>query len=88
MSWSEWTGSENLKAIFRHTLHCTVAILSFIWIAWLVRWGLGEGLLASFIEYVEKFILAVLFLVFLFNIGYDLWKEIQRNVKSSALVFS
>ncbi len=88
MSWSDWAGSENLKAIFRHTLHCTVAILSFIWIAWLVRWGLGGGWLAVFIDHVEQFILAVLFLVFLINIGYDLWKEILRNVKSSPLVFS
>ena len=50
--------------------------------------GLGQGLLASFIEYVEQFILAVLFLVFLFHIRYGLYKEILRKVKSSPLVFS
>ena len=88
MSWSDWTGSENLKTIVRHTLHCTAAMLSFLWISWLVRIGVGEGLLKVCIESLEKFILAVLFLVFLFNIGYDLWKEILRNVKSSPLAFS
>jgi hypothetical protein len=88
MGWSDWTGSENLKAIVRHTLHCTAAVLSFMWVSWLVRIGVGEGLLKACIENVERFVLVVLFLVFLFNIGYDLWKEILRNVKSSPLVFS
>ncbi len=88
MSWSDWIGSENLKAIVRHTAHCTAAILSFIWVSWLVRRGVGEGLLTEFIENVEKFILVVLFLVFMFNIGYDLWKEIKRNAKSGLCVVS
>ncbi len=95
MNWSDWTGSENLKAIVRHTLHCTAAILSFMWIAWLVRWGLNDGWLKSFIEHVEQFVLAVLLLVFVIQIGYDLWKllfeiwkEIKRNAHSNQIVFS
>ncbi len=88
MSWPDWIGSENLKAIVRHTMHCTAAILSFMWVSWLVRIGVGEGSLKVIIESVEKFILVVLFLVFLFNIGYDLWKEIRRNVKSGLCVVS
>ena len=69
-------------------MHCTAAILSFMWVSWLVRIGVGEGSLKVIIESVEKFILVVLFLVFLFNIGYDLWKEIRRNVKSGLCVVS
>jgi len=57
-------------------------------VSWLVRRGVGEGLLTEFIENVEKFILVVLFLVFMFNIGYDLWKEIKRNAKSGLCVVS
>ncbi len=88
MGWSEWAGSENLKAIVRHTVHCTAAILSFIWVSWLVKIGLGDGLLKIGIEYVEKFVLAILFLVFMFNIGLDLRKELLRNVRSRQIVFT
>jgi len=65
-----------------------------MWIAWLVRWGLGEGWLKSFIDLAEKVVLAVLFLVFVVQIGYDLWKllyglwkEILR-VHSNQIVIS
>ena len=88
MSWPDWTGSENLKAIARHTVLCTAAISSFMWIAFLVRVGLSPSLLKSFIEALEQFLLAVLFLVFVFHIGYDMWKEIKRNVHSSQIIFS
>ena len=90
MSWSDWTGAENLKAILRHTLHCSAAILSFIWVSWLVRLGLSDGWLKSFIDHAEQFVLAVLFLAFVIQIGYDLWKllygiwkELKRNANSN-----
>ena len=88
MGWQDWAGFENLKAISKHTVQCTAAILSFIWISWLVRRGLGQGLLTDYIEYTERFVLAVMFLVFLVHIGYDLWRELKRNVKSSQIVFA
>jgi hypothetical protein len=39
-------------------------------------------------ENMVLMVLVVLFLVFLFKIGYDLWKEILRNVRSSQLAVS
>jgi hypothetical protein len=43
MGSDDWLGLENLKAVFRHTLHGTAAILSFMWIKWLVGIGLRDG---------------------------------------------
>jgi hypothetical protein len=88
MNWSEWLGSENLKTIGRHTVHCTAAVLGFMWVSWLVRKGLGEGVLRTYIEDIENLVLGVLFLVFLVNVGYDLFKEIRRNVGSGLFVVS
>jgi hypothetical protein len=88
MNWEQWTGPEYLKAITRHTLHCTAVILSFMWMSWLVRKGLGEGPLASFIHYIDQFVVFGLFLVFVFNIGYDFYREIAKNLKGNQIVFS
>jgi hypothetical protein len=88
MGWQDWVGFENLRAICKHTIHCSAAILSFMWISWLVRRGLGPGLLATCIEYAEGFVLAVMLLVFVVNIGYDLRRELIRNVKSGQFVFA
>ncbi len=82
MAWQDWVGPENLKAISKHTLHCTAAILSFVWLSWLVRWALGPGILSTCIEYTEKFVLVIMLFVFVVNIGYDLIREMVRNVKS------
>jgi hypothetical protein len=88
MGWNEWVGIENLKAIVRHTFHCSFAMASFILISKLVSWGIENELLRTIIGAVDAFTLVVLFLVFLINIGYDLLKETLKNVRSHQLVLS
>jgi len=86
MASQDWFGPENLKALVKHTVHCSAAILSFVWLSWLVRWALGPGLLSTIIEDTEKFVLVVVLLMFLVHVGLDLFRELARNVKSGRFV--
>jgi hypothetical protein len=86
MAWQEYVGPENVKALSKHTVHCTLAILSFVWLSLLVRWALGPGLLSTIIEYTEKFVLVVVLLVFVVHMGLDLCRGLVRNVKGGQVI--
>jgi hypothetical protein len=86
MSWED-IGAENLKAILRHTLLCTAALLSFIWLGWLTKTGLGDTWLARVIELTESFVLTIVFLMFTVHTICDLYKGVVKNVKSVQFVF-
>jgi hypothetical protein len=85
MSWED-IGAENLKALLRHTLHCTASLLSFMWIAWLVKLGLGDTWLAKIIGAMETFVLAAVFIMFTVHIVCDVYKGVAKNVKSFQVV--
>ena len=87
MSWNwEDIGADNLKALLRHTLECTFALLSFMWLGWLAKKGLGDTFLGKVIGGTESFVLATVFIVFTVHTLCDLYKGVAKNVKSIQLV--
>ena len=88
MSLADWFDVRGLQAIARHTGLAAAAILSFIVVHWLVQWGLGPGWWSTFVEYLEKFLIVALFVVFVLKIGYDFLKELWRNVRNKHLILA
>jgi len=88
MSWSEWFDVKGLQAIARHTGLGAAAIVSFIVLHWLVQWGIGPGWLSNFVEAAEKFLIVILFLAFIVNVGYDFIRETWRNVRDKNLILA
>ncbi len=88
MSWSDWFDVKGLQAIAKHTGLAGAAIVSFIFVHWLVRWGLGPGWWSNVVEFLEKFLIVTLFLVFVVKIGYDFIREIGRNVRDKNIILA
>lgn len=69
-----------LRKIGLHTLNNGAAILSFILLAWLTRWGIPDGLLGTILDRIGGVVLIVLVLVFACQVIYDVLPESVRNV--------
>ena len=83
---SDWLDLKLLQLLSRHTSGAAGALISYIIISRLVEWSIGPGVLRFMLEYIDKTVLMVIFLYFLFSVGYPLWEEIRRNVRGSNIV--
>lgn len=75
----EWLDLRTLQLICRHTSGSLAALASYITVSRGVEWAVGPGLFREILEYVDKTVLGVIFLYFLFSVGYDLLQEIKRR---------
>lgn len=83
MRLEDWVDVKALRTIAKHTSGCAGALLSFILISRLAEWGIGPGFFRFVLEYVDKMVLVVIFLYFLWTVGYDLYREIKRSAGGS-----
>ncbi len=88
MGLQDWVDLKSLQAIFKHTVATAASVGSFILLTWLVEHGVGPGLFATLVELIEKVALVGLLLLLLINLGYDLWRELRRNVGGSNLILA
>ena len=88
MAWRDWLDVKNLQLTCKHTVSTIAAVFSYVLVFWLVRWGLGEGVIASIVEFTEQVVLVVTLLVYLFQLLYDVWVEARRNVRSSRFLLA
>jgi hypothetical protein len=82
MAAQDWHG---LKKIGMHTLNNGGAILSFILLTLLTRWGISGGTLRTILDDVEGVVLIVLVLIFALNVMYDALPEQLRSVCDALL---
>jgi hypothetical protein len=77
-----------LRAIGMHTLNNGSAILSFVFLSFLTRRGIPQGVLRVILDDIEGVVLIVLVLIFAYNVIYDLLPERLRNVFPFKLVLA
>jgi hypothetical protein len=89
MSLSEWLDFKTLKLLSQHTSAIGGAVVSFWVISKLVRATAGIGMYSDFVEYLEKFILAMLLIWFTWQMALLLWKgrvKVHNGVQLFSLV--
>ena len=67
MAWRDWLDLRTLKTISRHTSGALAALISYIVISRAVEWAVGPGPFREILEYVDKTVLAVIFLYFYYR---------------------
>jgi hypothetical protein len=72
----DWVHISALQAESRRTTAVAAALLSFFIISWLVKWAVGPGRLATWIGYIDDFVLVVVFLFYAGRLLYDVFKEL------------
>lgn len=77
-----------LRKVGLHTLNCGAAMVSFILLTWLTRWGIQDSMLRSILDGIEGVVLIVLVLVFANQVIYDLLPERIRVLITSKFVFA
>lgn len=88
MNWREWIDVETLKAISCHVSGVLGTVLSFMFIAYIIKWGLEEGFLRTLVELMEGFLLVGILLNLLCETVYGVWVRWLRRLKNgSSLCF-
>lgn len=78
MGFAEWLDVKSLKLLSQHTSANAGAVFSFWAISSFVRWAVGVGTFANWIEYCERGILAVLLVWFTSQMLLLVWKSRVR----------
>jgi uncharacterized membrane protein len=68
-----------LGAIGMHTLTDGGAIVSFVVLTRLTKWGISAGVLRTILEGIQGVVLIVLVLIFAYNVIYDVLPEQLRS---------
>ncbi len=77
-----------LRRIGLHTLNNGAAILSFVLLSFLTRWGIQDAVLRSILAYIEGVVLIVLVLLFASQVIYDVLPEKIRDLFTSKVVLA
>lgn len=88
MQWGDWIDVKFLQRVSRHFTSAFIALLSYTGIAKYLEWAIGPGWFRTYLEYIDRTILMVIFLYFLISLGYDLWKEIKASAGPNSLVLA
>jgi len=86
MALADWLDLKILQLLSRHTSGAVGALLSYICISRLVRWGVGPGTFSFYLEYIDKAVLFAIFLYFLLSVGYHLWGEVKHHARHIVFV--
>jgi uncharacterized membrane protein len=73
MSWREWIGLSTIKVYVSHTIVTMGAVLIFVLLRSVIRWGVGKGTLQDVLEMIDSVMLAGLFIWFMYQMGVILW---------------
>ncbi len=88
MARGDWLDIKFLQMLSRHSTSALAALVSYTIISRYLGWAIGPGWFRTYLEYIDKTILMVIFLYFLISLGYDLWKEIKTSVGGNSLVLA
>jgi hypothetical protein len=86
---AEWIDLKTLKLLSQHTTAVIGAAGSFYLISKIVRWAAGKGVFSDWVEYGEKFVLAILLVWFTWEMFKLLWKSrvrVQNGVNVLSMV--
>lgn len=82
MGWKEWIDLDTIKACGRHATGAVGAVLIFLAIRLVIKFGVKEGTLQDILETIDSFVLVGLFLWIAFQTGVILWNRRIRIEKA------
>jgi len=89
MSLPEWVDLKTLKLLSQHTTAIAGGAASFWLTSNLIRWAAGSGKFSDYVEYSERFILAVLLAWLTIQMFMVLWKgrvKLENGIQLLSLV--